>query len=845
MVKSKGTSSKSASLFDIRFTNLDHDVLVLKGNENDAASVFLAGKIALSVNEPLTIKKLSLRLYCTIRLDWMDSFTTSKGTFPKPVKFEKKIYEYNWDSAEMNQYLNNLYENVHHSASSIGLNKNNSSSVSLKSLGHSKKSKSFSNLSNLYLSSSSSPSSVNLANGNKSANPTNNHVLVQGNYELPFHAILPGSMPESVEGLPGASVVYRLEATMERGKFHNNMVCKKHLRVVRTLTTDAVELSETVAVDNTWPKKVEYSLNIPSKAIAIGSGSPISFMLVPLMKGLRLGDISIELVEYYSYMGYVPPSHSGERIINSKFIKKPSENDPNFQMDKWEVDTFLRVPPTLSKVTQDCDIENHIKVRHKIKFVIGLINPDGHTSELRATLPIQLFISPFVSISARHEDNLEPELMSKSPVPQAESDDVEEDLLFSNDAHSTSNTSLSELAERNANSNQPKSNSSSCTSFNGFMAPPIYEKHIYDRLWSDVSPIESPMTSGSVTPRSLYREPNDVQAQFSMSPLDNNYLTENLKKLSIQRQAQEADEQGSGANTPTIPTAPGGIHIRDRPRDRAVFNLDDENLAEPMSSPPLQSSIQQGDYLSRGRPIQSSSNPHSFMSVPPNNPLMSPGAFSPVHLSRANSEQKLNSTTMSKVPSYTQAMRGEAQESLLSPAYQPPLPGSNVNLAEVNRRFEDMNGSGQNTTAPKQRSILTRGSSSLSLRSKNSSNSSSPSNSRNVSSTNLTAMNLSRSSSGKKINGSGNNSHNASGVNLTISPSSSGATSPSPVFSMTPLSVSPNATQAKLYSTADRIVTQPSSSASNRSAAIGVPKNSTSSLSLQNLQFLNKKKEKK
>ena len=106
---------------------------------------------------------------------------------------------------------------------------------------------------------------------------------------------------------------------------------------MRTLTTDAVELSETIAVDNTWPKKVEYSLSCPSRALAIGSGTPISFMLVPLLKGLQLGDIKIELVENYTYVGALPPYQNAERTIVEKKIPKP---DPDTLFDKWEIDTF-------------------------------------------------------------------------------------------------------------------------------------------------------------------------------------------------------------------------------------------------------------------------------------------------------------------------------------------------------------------------------------------------------------------------------------------------------------------------------------------------------------------------
>lgn len=61
-------------------------------------------------------------------------------------------------------------------------------------------------------------------------------------------------------------------------------------------------------------------------------------MLVPLLKGLTLGDIKIQLVEFYSYVGNVPPMHQAERVIASKKIPKP---DPDaFNMDKWEIETF-------------------------------------------------------------------------------------------------------------------------------------------------------------------------------------------------------------------------------------------------------------------------------------------------------------------------------------------------------------------------------------------------------------------------------------------------------------------------------------------------------------------------
>lgn len=670
--------AKLAALFDIRLKN-EHDVLVLKGAADDAASSLLSGKIVLSVTEPFSIKKLSLRLYCTLRLNWTETVATSKSSYPKPIRHERKIYEFNWDQSEITKYLNNMYEAAGGAVHQPDLARTGST-ASLKSLHL--RSKSLSNLT----SPSGSFTSLSALGSAKNLN----YVLVKGNYEIPFSAILPGNMPESVEGLPGASVVYRIEATIDRGKFHSPMICKRHLRVVRTLTTDSVELSETVAVDNTWPKKVEYSLNVPLKAIAIGSGTPISLMLVPLLKGLKLGEIKISLSEYYSYMGYVPPVHNGERVIAEKVIPRRPDDSAEYDMDKWEVDTFIRVPPSLSLCTQDCDILTNIKVRHKIKFAIGLVNPDGHVSELRASLPVQLFISPFVSVRAGETQ-----------------EELDDDVLFLPNSLS----SLGNMAD-------PSSNSSSYTSFSGLVAPPLYEQHIYDRLWSDVSPVESPVGSGTATPREVPM--SGVHELMNMSPIDSVQLNENLRLLSLQRQLESNTPIASGLGTPGFGTpgvgTPGvGTPGSATPGDRATFSLD-----EP-------------DYFTRRPNLGSRSHTTSFG-------LMSPGAQSPAaHLSRTQSETQLNALELSKVPSYTQAVKksGDEDSEALSPAYEPPLPGSNINLAQVNRNYEEYA-----VQRPKTPVLVSRGSSSMNLRTllRAGSGGTSPAGSTNVSLTNLESL---------------------------------------------------------------------------------------------------------
>lgn len=67
-------------------------------------------------------------------------------------------------------------------------------------------------------------------------------VLPAGNYEYPFDVVLEGSMPESVEGLSETWVMYRFKAEIGR-KYAKDIVCRKPLRIIRTLDPSALELS--------------------------------------------------------------------------------------------------------------------------------------------------------------------------------------------------------------------------------------------------------------------------------------------------------------------------------------------------------------------------------------------------------------------------------------------------------------------------------------------------------------------------------------------------------------------------------------------------------------------------
>ncbi|RPA96687.1 hypothetical protein L873DRAFT_1693575 [Choiromyces venosus 120613-1] len=224
------------------------------------------------------------------------------------------------------------------------------------------------------------------------------------NYEYDFDAVLPGDLPESIEGLESAQIFYRLKAVIERPRFAQNITAKKHLRIVRTLSPGALELSQTMSVENFWPDKVEYSISIPTKAIVFGSSIPIDIILVPLLKGLTVGKVICVFKELHSFSNPEKGTTRNDMrtVLEQTFENGEIETEEGEDFGRWKLQDRVELPKSLIRCVQDCEVEC-VKVRHKLKFTIQLHNPDGHTSELRASLPVQLFISPNLMMG---EDNI-------------------------------------------------------------------------------------------------------------------------------------------------------------------------------------------------------------------------------------------------------------------------------------------------------------------------------------------------------------------------------------------------------------------------------------------------------
>jgi hypothetical protein len=326
-------------------------------------------------------------------------------------------------------------------------------------------------------------------------------VLPPGNYQWPFEFGLDGNTAESVEGIPEASITYKVRVTVDRGKLAHDMHSTKHLRVIRTLESNALELMHSMSVENTWPEKIDYTIILAQKSVVFGSNANLEMRFTPLLKGLAIGDINARMVEIRecSFPGatsVTTRSHRVERVVAAwAWDIDPAEHwrdtiDETGQ-DGWVMTKTLPLPRSLGQCIQD--MHHHgIKIRHKLKLTVALQNPDGHVSELRATLPISIFISPNIPIDDRGN------LVDHHPlVPQNDS----------------------EIA-----------------------APPSYDERHLDQLYDGIDPsgyLTPQVTSGAATPfYALSRVPsaenlNGVLANSAVQPADLHRVLRGLPESNV------------------------------------------------------------------------------------------------------------------------------------------------------------------------------------------------------------------------------------------------------------------------------------------------------------------------
>ena len=314
------------------------------------------------------------------------------------------------------------------------------------------------------------------------------HKIKAGTIEWPFEFELSPSMPESVEGLRETFIAYHLCASVARPGWNSkDLVCQEHIRIVRTLGQDSMEMTRSRVNADIWANKISYSISIPTDAIVFGTSITADVELSPIKKGLRMGKVELRLLETVVkriQISEMPERGDRTKSEESEVAKSDFEfpehsrviyddetiDNPTMADEMYRFKATLPLPKSLNDCRQDVD-SHQINVTHRFKLMVNIHNPEGHVSQLVCRLPVKIFISP--------------------NLPVDESNEV--------------------CAAANGVSHEAL-NSSETT----VVAPPEYGRHQLDQLFSDIDPAgymsRAPSDHGS---------PSGAEAQSRRTSEDN------------------------------------------------------------------------------------------------------------------------------------------------------------------------------------------------------------------------------------------------------------------------------------------------------------------------------------
>ena len=247
------------------------------------------------------------------------------------------------------------------------------------------------------------------------------HKVKAGTIEWPFEYELSPTMPESVEGLRETFIVYHLHASVSRPGWNaKDVTAQEHIRIVRTLGQDSMEMTRSRVNADIWANKIAYSISIPTDAIVFGTSVTADVELSPIKKGIRLGKVELRLMETVIkriQASEVPDvradkTKSEETEVAKADMEFPEHtrltyedettDNPTMADEMYKFKATLPLPKSLNVCRQDVD-SHQINVTHRFKLMVNIHNPEGHVSQLVCRLPVKLFISPNLPVDERNE----------------------------------------------------------------------------------------------------------------------------------------------------------------------------------------------------------------------------------------------------------------------------------------------------------------------------------------------------------------------------------------------------------------------------------------------------------
>jgi hypothetical protein len=255
------------------------------------------------------------------------------------------------------------------------------------------------------------------------------HKINAGLHEWDFKFKMPSGLEESVEGLPTNWIVYSLKATVDRGYISKPLTASSHIRVIRTLGRDLLDSVPMEQInEDIWASKLAYKITVPQKNYIVGTSITADFVLIPLRKGVEIKNIKMELIEsrqlFCDYAGR-RISHTADSHVAVKEGHMPENSENRVPEGIEDTDQLfdechrfsmtLDLPKSLKSCRQSVDTEN-MRISHKLRLYVNLLNPEGHTSQLLVKNHVNLFISPNLPPGEDQSVLVDPDVLSRQAI---------------------------------------------------------------------------------------------------------------------------------------------------------------------------------------------------------------------------------------------------------------------------------------------------------------------------------------------------------------------------------------------------------------------------------------------
>ncbi|OAD79298.1 hypothetical protein PHYBLDRAFT_162375 [Phycomyces blakesleeanus NRRL 1555(-)] len=206
------------------------------------------------------------------------------------------------------------------------------------------------------------------------------HVLIPDTYRYPFEFVIPGDAPESVKDHCYGSLLYKLKAVAERPGLLTNLVDRQPLDVIRQDNDQDNDMP--IQMVNLWQDQMELVITAPRKKVYLGEHVSIDFFIKPLGPGFQVRYISWFLKEYTSFQVDDNTIEAEPKIIRFHRDDQGATIDPY-----WQKTEVVFIPHSADAVR--CDTTSgRLKIEHKVKCTVSVVDEEGHVHDLRVSLPL-------------------------------------------------------------------------------------------------------------------------------------------------------------------------------------------------------------------------------------------------------------------------------------------------------------------------------------------------------------------------------------------------------------------------------------------------------------------------